>query len=670
MHIAIVTAIFAASLGLILGLLFGLFRKVFPVETEVSRTLFNGNRDAGGFPRNMPGIGFPTDGEPYVDAKTYCIRCGRCIRTCKARGFPLLMYGALKAGDLEEARKFGLLNCIECGLCASTCPAHIRLAQWFHAGRLTLRGYGAAPPGGSEKLPRQGPYQRPHKVRLENTTALMGSVLIALTPAAVFGVAIFGIQALLNIAVSIASAVAGEALFRRVTGQDARLNDLSACVTGLLLALVISPSTPLWMTALGSLFAVIVAKEFFGGLGANLFNPALAGRAFMLISFPAAMLTWLKPAASLSLFRPEGMTGATPLGITSEGGTVEGLLGLSDKFAVYKELFLGFRGGCIGETSILLILGGAVFLLVKKVIDWRAPMAMLAASVICSVAFRIDPIFTLLNGGLVFGAFFMATDYTSAPVTEGGKLIFGAGAGCIVVIIRKFGDYPEGVMFAILLMNAFTPFLDRIRYNKKRGIKESITTAAAIVIVTILACVGVIFAQKAIALVVETIMRKKTEAAQRLLFPDAEFETITGQIKSSNPAVTFAGEYAAMRNGELVGVIINSSSMGYTAPITALVGVSVEGTITGVRIMRNVDTPGIGTKVSDPAFFIDGRAKTKTFYGQFSGMSVNDAIALRKDGGDVVAVTMATISSRTVALLVSEALEAGFRWLGEKGEAQ
>ena len=133
------------------------------------------------------------------------------------------------------------------------------------------------------------------------------------------------------------------------------------------------------------------------------------------------MLTWLKPAAAASLFRPEAITSPTPLGIITEGGTVEGLLGLSDKVAVYKALFLGFRGGCIGETSILLILGGAVFLLVKKVIDWRSQMAMLATSVLFSVVFGMDPIFTLLNGGLVFGAFFMATDYTSTPVTEGAN---------------------------------------------------------------------------------------------------------------------------------------------------------------------------------------------------------------------------------------------------------
>jgi electron transport complex protein RnfG len=219
-------------------------------------------------------------------------------------------------------------------------------------------------------------------------------------------------------------------------------------------------------------------------------------------------------------------------------------------------------------------------------------------------------------------------------------------------------------------MNAVAPFLNKILHNKKRGTRDSIKMAAAIVIFTILACVGVTFVYKAVALVAEAINRKKSEEAQRLLFPDAEFETITGQIESANPAVAFFREHAAVRNGEVVGVIITSSSQGYSAPIVALVGISAEGTITGVRIMKNADTRGIGTKVSDPAFFIDGRAKTKTFYGQFSGMSVNDTIAVRKDGGDVVAVTMATISSKAVTLLVSEALAAGFLWLSENGDAR
>jgi electron transport complex protein RnfD len=243
------------------------------------------------------------------------------------------------------------------------------------------------------------------------------------------------------------------------------------------------------MTALGSLFAIIVAKEFFGGLGANVFNPALAGRAFMLMSFPVAMTTWLKPAAAGSLFRPDGTTGATPLGIFHTGGSLladassaatstvtsgtiaESLGGLSTKFEVYKELFLGFRGGCIGETSILLILAGALYLLITKTIDWRAPVAMLVSSVVFSLITGCDPVFNLLSGGLVFGACFMATDYVSAPVTETGKLIFGAGAGLIVVLVRRFGAYPEGVMFSILIMNAVTPFLNKILHKKYGWVK-------------------------------------------------------------------------------------------------------------------------------------------------------------------------------------------------------
>ena len=320
----------------------------------------------------------------------------------------------------------------------------------------------------------------PHIVRPENTQLIMTRVLVALTPAAAFGVVIFGVQALLNIAVSIASAVIGEALFRRITRQEARIKDLSACVTGLLLALVLPPATPYWMTALGSLFAVVVAKEFFGGLGANVFNPALAGRAFMLMSFPAAMTSWLNPAAAGSLFRPDGGTGATPLGIIQAGGGIVDIatsasssvgsvaqsLRLVEKFDVYKELFLGFRGGSIGETSILLILAGGLYLLITKTIDWRAPLGMLATSAIVGGALGLDPVFTLLSGGLMFGAVFMVTDYTSAPVTEGGKLIFGIGAGLIVVLIRKYGAYPEGVMFSILIMNAVAPFLNKILHKK------------------------------------------------------------------------------------------------------------------------------------------------------------------------------------------------------------
>lgn len=326
----------------------------------------------------------------------------------------------------------------------------------------------------------------PHIVLPDDTAKIMGRVLAALLPVSAWGVVIFGISALLNIAVSVASAVIGEALFRRVTRQPSRVNDWSAAVTGLLLALAVPPSMPLWMTALGAVFAVIVVKEFFGGLGANVFNPALAGRAFLLMSFPAAMTTWLKPSGVRMPFFQftggnivDGATMATPLAIIKEsaaadaiGGASAGLaeveasLSLSSYGGLLKELFIGNRAGCIGETSILLILAGGIFLLATKTIDWRAPAALVGTVLVASLAVGMDPLVSLLSGGVMFGAVFMATDYTSAPVTGAGKLIFGLGAGLLAVLIRKFGNYPEGASYGILIMNMASPFLNRILHRK------------------------------------------------------------------------------------------------------------------------------------------------------------------------------------------------------------
>jgi electron transport complex protein RnfD len=303
----------------------------------------------------------------------------------------------------------------------------------------------------------------------------MAHVLIALTPVSLFGVVIFGVPALLNIVVGILAAMAGEVVFRLITKQDYRVTDLSAAVTGLLLALVLPPTTPLWMTALGSIFAIVVAKEFFGGLGANVFNPALIGRAFLIMSFPAAITTWNLPAGAQTT--ADSITGATPLGILKMEGTIAdvgagfrslGLSAGSDYWDTLRTLFIGNHGGCIGETSILLILAGGVYLLLTKTIDWRAPAAMIFGTVLTSLALGLDPLFAVLSGGVLFGAVFMVTDYVSTPVTATGKLIFGLGAGIITVLIRKWGAYPEGTSYGILIMNALTPFLNRF-IQKKYG---------------------------------------------------------------------------------------------------------------------------------------------------------------------------------------------------------
>ena len=311
----------------------------------------------------------------------------------------------------------------------------------------------------------------PHVYTGVTPRKLMLSVIIALSPASVYGVVLYGVHALLVIAVSIVTAVLSEAAFRALTKQDVRVGDLSAVVTGLLVALISPPSVPLWMIALGSFAAIVLAKEFFGGLGANPFNPALIGRAILLMSFPAAMTTWHVPFKGLL----DATTGATPLNIVKMGGTIadvgagfvqNSLSSVPDYGATMWTLFVGNRGGCIGESSILLILVGFVFLLALRVVSFITPLAMVGTAFLASWLLGMDPVFGVLSGGLLFGAVFMATDYSSSPVTPLGKAIFGAGAGLITVVIRRFGGYPEGVTYGILIMNAVAPFMDKLRVKK------------------------------------------------------------------------------------------------------------------------------------------------------------------------------------------------------------
>jgi electron transport complex protein RnfD len=333
----------------------------------------------------------------------------------------------------------------------------------------------------------------------------MANMLIALAPATIFGIILFGLPALLTVLVSTGAAILGETLFRLATRQEIRAADLSAGVSGLLLALILPPSTPLWMTALGAVFAVVVAKEFFGGLGANVFNPALSGRAFLLMSFPAAMTSWHRPSGTFSFglnsalsasSLVDGLSGVTPLNITKvlagEGRLGEAVAAVgqdllasgssasSGYWPTIKTLFIGNHAGCIGESSILFILAGCIYLLVTRTIDWRAPAGMIGAGILASLALGYDPLFGVVSGGLVFGAVFMATDYVTGPLTAKGKLIFGFGAGLITVLIRKWGSYPEGVTYGILIMNAFTPFLNRLLPRKYGYVPKKVPKKGAV----------------------------------------------------------------------------------------------------------------------------------------------------------------------------------------------
>ena len=308
----------------------------------------------------------------------------------------------------------------------------------------------------------------PHFSLNITTWKIMLTVIVALLPECVYGTVIFGFRALLVILTSVISCVLFEALFQLVTKQKILIKNLSAVVSGIMLSLVLPPTIPLWLVVIASCVAMIVAKGLFGGIGSNVFNPALTGRAFLFISFPAKMgSVWLNPVNSASV---DAVSSATVLSSIKKGL-------VSPENFDFHSYFFGNRAGCIGETSVLLILISFGILLLCHIIDWRAPLAMTGtvflgtlitylckgAGIIASVQFAG---IALLTGGIAFGAAFMVTDYATVPVTRPGRLVFGFGCGLITFLIRQFGGYPEGVMFSILIMNTLTPFLNNLTVRK------------------------------------------------------------------------------------------------------------------------------------------------------------------------------------------------------------
>ncbi|MFC1897473.1 RnfABCDGE type electron transport complex subunit D [Chloroflexota bacterium] len=288
----------------------------------------------------------------------------------------------------------------------------------------------------------------PHLWRGFSTSKIMYIVVIALLFPTAAGVYFFGYHALSVIAVSIITAVLTEYAIKKLR-KRAFVMDGSAVVTGLLLALILPPTIPLWMVAVGSIVSIAIVKEAFGGLGHNIFNPALGGRAFLTACFSLKMTTWVSPMG----FGTDAVTTATPL---SSSFTLEG-----DKLSLYQDLFLGNIGGSIGETSTLLILVGGILLLVLGIINWRIPVFYIGTVALLALIMGEDAIFHILTGGLMLGAFFMATDYVTSPITGRGRIIFGIGAGILTIVIRRFGGLPEGVCYSILFMNALTPLIDR-----------------------------------------------------------------------------------------------------------------------------------------------------------------------------------------------------------------
>lgn len=293
----------------------------------------------------------------------------------------------------------------------------------------------------------------PHIRHSETVTGIMGDVIIALMPAAVYGCILFGIRAAAVLAVCVLTAVLSEFLWDKALKKPNSAKDLSAVVTGLLLGMNLPPTLPLWQAAIGSVFAIIVVKQMFGGIGCNFANPAIAARIVLLVSFPSSMTRFIEPVSDV-------VTSATPLGYINGTG--------SEAFT-FKSLFFGMHAGSIGETSAFLLLVGGVYLMLRRIISPVIPACFIGTAALFSLISSQNLAVSVLGGGLILGAVFMATDYTTSPVTALGKAVFGVGCGVITFVIRKFGSLPEGVSYSILIMNILTPYIDRFTLSKPFG---------------------------------------------------------------------------------------------------------------------------------------------------------------------------------------------------------
>lgn len=310
----------------------------------------------------------------------------------------------------------------------------------------------------------------PHDENYTKTSDIMLNVCIALLPALIAGCIFFRIRAAVVTAVCVISAVVSEYICRRLMKRDNTIKDLSAVVTGIILAFNLPASIPLWMAALGSFIAIVVVKQLFGGLGQNFANPAVTARIALMVSFPTAMTNWVLPFEWKN--GADAITGATPLVLRDM--TPEKLAEINQEIPSCLDLFLGNTGGCIGETSALALLLGGLYLIARKIINPAAPAAFIGSLALISLIAGENPLYEILAGGVFLGAFFMITDYATTPITTKGKIVFGIGCGIITFVIRHYASLPEGVSFSILLMNILTPYIEQHTRPKVFGAKEAV----------------------------------------------------------------------------------------------------------------------------------------------------------------------------------------------------
>jgi len=508
--------------------------------------------------------------------------------------------------------------------------------------------------------------------------SIMLDVLVALTPALVMGAFLFGFRVLVLAAISVLSCMGFELLYCKWTKKPVTIRDLSACVTGLLLSMTLPVTAPYWAPVLGGAFAIIVVKQFYGGLGKNFMNPALAGR-MLLLSFPGMMTTWVDALDRQAVVGVDAVSTATPMAYLHLGKLPDLTL---------SQLLLGQHGGAMGEVASFMLLLGGAYLLCRRVISWRIPVCFLGTVAMFSFVFPKgnDPldwaVCNLFSGGLMLGSIFMATDYTTSPVTPRGQILYGIGCGCLTVVLRSYGSYPDGVGFSILTMNCCVWLLDRVGLPRRFGVRPLTETKSwalgllrrlgklrptmperrekaargtmpgerdldrirswsknaaamtAVVIVTAICIGGVNRTTGRIIAVREN--REQQELLEQVM-PAAQVVTETPYMAEDALSIL-----AGYNENELLGYCVEVEVQGFGGVVTMVVGVDVNGEVTGVTVTGHSEHAGIG-----------GQALEQDYLGQYVGLSGT----VRDEGRNSVdAISGATDTCRAITAGVNKAL--------------
>ena len=519
----------------------------------------------------------------------------------------------------------------------------------------------------------------PQLAQATSTTSIMLDVIVALIPALGMSVYLFGPRVLALTLISVGACVLSEYLYRRLTHQSNTLRDCSACVTGLLLAMCLPAASPYWVPLLGGVFAIVVVKQFYGGLGKNFMNPALAGR-MLLSTFPFLMTTWVDALDYLPVWgEMDAVTSPTPMAALHSGRLPELDMG---------QMLLGQHGGSIGEVSIFVLLLGGLYLIMRRVISPRIPAAFLGTVAVLTFLFPRDGTSLewmtaqLCSGGLVLGAFFMATDYTTSPVTPRGQVLYGVGCGLLTVLLRYYGSYPDGVGWAILTMNCLVWLMDRAGMPRRFGVErftavreglraagESLSeikfvnpgrpsslswgtmpgeryldqlrpqakAAGILLAVVMVTGLGIYSTYWLTSLDTQRSELRAEEALLAQVMPGAEISTETPYRAPNALSIT-----AGYRENELLGYCVEVQTHGFSGPITMVVGVDLNGQVTGVAVTDHSESTGMGTMAME-------NAQLRKYVGM-SG-------TIRTSGANSVdVVTGATATSEAITAGVNQAL--------------